>query len=202
MQEILQKLDLLSVREAEAKNTLGYLESSFEETKSKEVSLAKAKETVLKAQSYYKEAVDIYYEESVGFLMKLLNAALKEVIPDKDYSLDIVLDDKRGKSLKFALKNGDEEVNLKDGVGMGIRTVISAILHIYCLIEQGANYLFIDEKYSYLSEGYVEQFFDFIKKFCKQFDFHLIMISHDPRFFNYVDKVYQVNDGIVKEVKA
>ena len=202
MQEIFQKLDILSVRESTLEQKFQYIVDTIADSKDRKTNLEHALKTVQQAQAFYKKGVDIYYEESVGFLIKLINAALKEIVTDRDYTLDIVLDDKRGKSLKFILQDGDEEVSLKDGVGMGIRTVISAILHIYCLLELGAKYLFIDEKYSYLSEGYVEQFFNFIQKFCKQYDFHLVMISHDPRFFNYVDKAYQVNDGVVTETKA
>ena len=202
MDELLQELSMLCYKEERLNRDLEACSEFIVKQEKKKTKLEESLKTVQEAQTYYKKGVDVYYEESVGFLIKLINAALKEIVTDRDYSLDIILDDKRGKSLKFVLKDGEEEVSLKDGVGMGIRTVISAILHIYCLLELGANYLFIDEKYSYLSEGYVQQFFNFIQKFCKQYDFHLVMISHDPRFFNYVDKAYQVNDGVVVETKA
>lgn len=150
------------------------------------------------ARKYWRKAIDIAYERSVGELNEWLNSAIKYIYFDRDFSIELVLEDKRGKSLQLILKDEEgNEVSLKDGTGMGIRTIISAILHLYYLNARGSHVLLVDEKYSYLSESYVPRFFEFVSKLCKSTGFKLIVITHDPRFFDYADKKIRVTSGEV-----
>lgn len=151
------------------------------------------------SREFYRKAIDIIYEKSVGQLSETLNSALNYIFYDRDYSLELKLEDKRGKSLELVLRDGENEINLKDGVGMGVRTVISAVLQTYYLMAKGSKVLFVDEKYSYVSESYVQRFFDFLKSLCHKSGFALVIISHDTRFFDYADKVIVVNEGRVNE---
>ena len=151
------------------------------------------------SREYYRKAIDIIYEKSVGQLSETLNSALSYIFYDRNYTLELKLEDKRGKSLELILRDGENEINLKDGVGMGVRTVISAVLQTYYLMARGSKVLFVDEKYSYVSESYVQRFFDFLKSLCHKSGFILVIISHDTRFFDYADKVIVVNEGRVNE---
>ena len=150
----------------------------------------------------YLKAVDIMYQESIGVLQDTLNSALQYVVKDKDYSIKIELEDKRGtKSLNLALIDNEKgfEADLKDSTGMGIRTIISFVLKAYYLVNDNSKVLMLDEKYSALSAQYVPYFMEFLKKFTQERDFIIIMITHDNRFVNYGDKVYVVADGHVRE---
>ena len=88
---------------------------------------------VLEEREYYKKAVDIVYERSIKELKDLLNSALATIFTDRDFEIDIELSDKRGKSLQLKAFEKGKPVNLKRGTGMGVKTVISAILHMYYL---------------------------------------------------------------------
>ena len=88
---------------------------------------------VILAQQFYKKAVDIVYERSIQELKDVLNSALHYVFTDRNFDIDIILTDTRGKALKFIIRDNDKEVNLRRGMGMGVKCVISAILHIYYL---------------------------------------------------------------------
>lgn len=152
-------------------------------------------------KAYYIKAVDIMYEESIGALRETLNTALQYIIFDKNYTCELELEDKRGaKNLYIYIKDDDEgfDVDMKDGVGQGIRAIISFILKAYYLINQNSRILFLDEKYSALSSQYVDRFFEFIKKFCDENDFIIVLITHDERFMNFADRTYLVSDGNVK----
>lgn len=166
----------------------------------------KEKEEYLKfiksAKEKYQVAVNELYEESVVALQDTLNVALKYIIYDKNYSAKLVLDDKRGsKTLSIMLIDEDDgfEVDLKDGVGQGIRTIISFVLKSYYLLNQGSRVLFLDEKYSALSSHYVPRFYDFIEKFCDDNDFIIVMISHIDNQIEHARKVYYLNDGVISE---
>lgn len=152
-------------------------------------------------KQYYIKAVDVMYEESIGTLKDTLNTALRYIIFDKNYACNLTLEDKRGtKNLYISLVDLDDnfEVDLKDGVGQGVRTIISFILKAFYLINQDSKLLFLDEKYSALSEHYIPRFFEFMKSMADEKGLIIVIITHDARFMSYADKTYIINDGVVK----
>ena len=154
------------------------------------------------AKEKYTQVVNELYEESIGALKETLNTALKYIMFDKNYSANLVLEDNRGsKTLSISLVDDDDgfEVDLKDGVGQGVRTIISAVLKVYYLLNQGSKVLLLDEKYSALSSHYVPRFYEFMGRFCEENDFIIVMISHIDNQIEHADKVYYINDGIISE---
>lgn len=156
---------------------------------------------VLESKQYYKKAVDIIYERSIVELKQVINSALTYIFPDKSLEMDIELSDKRGKSMTFVIRNKGRRVNLKRGMGMGVKCVISCILHIYYLQCKNSKYLLLDEAYSNISKEYIANFFEFLQRLCQSLDFTVIWITHDERFIPYGNKVYMINDGQVSLVK-
>ena len=157
------------------------------------------------SKEYYVKAIDIMYEASIGALKETLNSALRYIVYDKNYNCNLILDDKRGaKTLELTLVDLDEdfEVDLKDGAGQGIRTIISFILKAYYLINKGRRVLFLDEKYSALSEHYVPRFFEFLKKMAEEKGMIVVLITHDTRFMDYADNIYMVNMGNVTKIEG
>ena len=186
-------------------NLLNKEEILTENKRDLEVQIAE-KEDYLKflkqAKEKYTIAVNELYEESIVALKDTLNVALKYVMFDKNYSANLVLEDQRGsKSLSIYLVDDDDgfEVDLKDGVGQGVRTIISFVLKSYYLLNQNSKVLFLDEKYSALSSHYVPRFYEFMKKFCEEHDFIVVMISHIENQIEQADKIYYLNDGVVSE---
>ena len=168
----------------------------------------KEKEEYLKfiktSKEKYQIAINELYEESVVALQETLNVALKYIFYDKNYSAKLEIEDTRGtKTLSISLVDEDDnfEVDLKDGCGQGVRTVISFVLKSYYLLNQNSKVLFLDEKYSALSVHYVPRFFEFIDKFCEDNDFIIVMISHIDNQIEHADKVYYLNDGVITEEK-
>lgn len=154
------------------------------------------------AKEKYTLAINELYEESIEALQNTLNVALKYIMYDKNYSAKLILEDKRGvKSLSIMLVDEDDdfEVELKDGVGQGVRTIISFVLKSYYLLNQNSKVLFLDEKYSALSSHYVPRFYEFIEKFCEDNDFIIVLISHIDNQIEHANKVYYLNDGVISE---
>lgn len=150
---------------------------------------------LLKEKQFYKNAIDIVYERSIKELKDILNSALSTIFYDRDFALDIVLSDKNGKSLQFKMTEEGKPVNLKRGTGMGVLTVISAVLQMYYLQCKNSRILMLDESYSAVSEEYVEAFFNFLSQMCQQLGFKIILITHDKRFLQYADKTYKLEKG-------
>ena len=157
---------------------------------------------ILESKQYYKKAIDIVYERSIEELKNVINCALNYIFFDKNLEMDIELSDKRGKSMTFVVKHNNRRVNLKRGMGMGVKCVISCILHMYYLQCKNSKKLFLDEAYSNISKEYISNFFDFLSKMCQQINFVIVLITHDERFIQYADRVYEVSNGYVTLVKG
>ena len=155
-------------------------------------------------KEYYVKAVDLLYEESIGALKTTLNSALQYIMYDKNYTCNIIMEDTRGtKTIELSLYDKDLgfEVDLRDGAGQGVRTIISFILKAYYLINKDSKILFLDEKYSALSEHYIPRFFEFMKELATEKGLIIVLITHDNRFSVYADKTYTVNDGNVEQAE-
>ena len=198
-------IDSLEYTIKSTQNLLNKKEIIQENNKGLQEALVKEKDylTFIKgAKEKYQVAVNELYEESIVALQNTLNAALKYIMYDKNYSAKLILEDTRGtKSLSIVLVDEDDgfEVDLKDGVGQGVRTIISFVLKSYYLLNQNSKVLFLDEKYSALSAHYVPRFYEFIEKFCEDNDFIIVMISHIDNQIEHADKIYYLNDGVISE---
>ena len=203
MQDLVGTLDYRIKRYESLKNKSSNLSAELIDLqKSLDVEQSDLK-TIKESAIYYKKSQDIIYEKSVGFLKELINSALKFIFFDKNYEILIELDDKRGtKTLSFKLRDVDNdfEVSLKNGCGNGVRSVVSAILNIFALVNKGKRVLIVDEKYSHVSVEYLPNFFTFLTKLCSEKDLIVILVTHDPRMTSYPEKVYRVCDGRVEEV--
>ena len=159
-------------------------------------------EFLKRAKGKYVVAVNELYEESVGSLKDTLNVALRYVMFDKNYNANMSIEDERGtKLLYITLIDNDTglEVDLDDGVGQGVRTIISFVLKSYYLLNQNSKVLFLDEKYSALSSHYIPRFYEFVEKFCEENDFIIVMISHIDNQIEHADRIYYLNDGVISE---
>lgn len=198
-------IDSLEYTIKSCESLLGKEEALLESQQEIEVNKARCEERLLflkGAKEKYTIAVNELYEESIGALKDTLNTALKYIMFDKNYSANLELEDTRGtKSLSVSLVDDDDgfEVDLKDGVGQGVRTIISFVLKSYYLLNQNSRVLFLDEKYSALSSHYVPRFYEFMKRFCEENDFIIVMISHIANQIEHADKIYYINDGVITE---
>lgn len=152
---------------------------------------------IVEAKTYYKKAIDIMYERSVVELKDILNSALTYAFKDRNFEMDIVISDKRGKSMSFVITENGKPANLKTAMGMGVKCVISAVLQMYYLQCKNSNILLLDEAYSNISKSYVPEFFDFLRHMCEKLGFKIIIITHDERFLDFGDKIYTFDKGVV-----
>lgn len=155
------------------------------------------------SQVFYRKAIDLVYARSIGELEATINSALSFIFFDRSYSIRFELGDQRGKSMElFLLDTSDGRnrvVDMKDGVGNGVRSVVSYVLLTLHLTARGIPpILFLDEAYSAISESYVDRFFTFVRGLSLTKQAPLILISHDDRFLPYADQRIRVSNGVVQ----
>lgn len=172
----------------------------------KNISVARGKISKIEAaKTSYKIAVEKVYADSLGSVEETINAALRFIFHDKKYSSKLEVGDNRSKTLDLILYDYGYDppriVDMKMGVGNGVRTVVSFILLVYYMVSMGrVPLIFADEAYSAISAEYVGKFFEFVSSICKEKGSPLVLITHDLRFTPYADKRYSVNEGVVREI--
>lgn len=175
----------------------------LEQMEAQDISLESQQHLAEASREVYRKVIDEVYLRSLGRIEDTINDALKFIFSDRMYSAKLEVGDNRGKTMEILLYdngfNPPRIVNMKTGVGNGIRSVVSFVLLSFYLIARGrAPVIFADEAYSAISEGYVERFFQFAKSLCKARDVVLVIVTHDPRFLVYADRRYQVSEGDVE----
>lgn len=202
--DVVQELQNCKFKLESIDKSLLNVETNFKDLEERQNFYKQKYDKIVESSQFYKKAIDLIYERSILELKDVINSALNYIFSDKNLELDIELTDKRGKSMTFVVKDNGRRVNLRRGMGMGVKCVISCILHMYYLQCKNSKYLFLDEAYSNISEEYIANFFDFISKLCSNLQFIVVLITHDKRFMPYADRVYRISNGyvcLVKETK-
>ena len=194
---MIQELQRIQFYLDNLRSTQQQIDVCLQDEEKKVLELDEQLKRIIDCRQYYKKAVDIIYARSVVELKDLLNSALAYVFKDRNFEMDIELNDKRGKSLSFIIYEDGKPVNLRCAMGMGVKCVISVVLHMYYLQCNNSNVLILDETYSNISKGYTSLVFDFITQMCENLNFKMVIITHDERFLDYGTKTYIFKQGEV-----
>lgn len=154
------------------------------------------------AKQYYLQFIDKVYLHSIEEMENFVNYVLSYVFFDEQYKIRFELSDKYNKSITFYLYDGkkDLELPLRKGNGNGVKAVVSFVLLAYYLIRQQCQYMFLDEAFVNISAGYIDRFFDFVRTLCHEHGMCIVLITHDPRFVEFSDIIYEVKNGNVEKV--
>ena len=168
-----------------------------------------------KGMSTYKEILDVMSKEQIIKIQSLVTLALQNIFTDRDYSLDIVFGE-RGvdrtvelvlvEKKEVSTSEGTNRIELRtsfeDGIGGGVMVVVGFLLQVYFIIYFDLEeVIFCDESFSQLSDVYLPNLLEFIKVLCKEKDFRIVLISHDPRITEEADFIYRVDSGVVTKVE-
>lgn len=161
--------------------------------------LNKRKRLIESAKQYYLKVVDICYAYSIEEMENFVNYVLAYVFYDESYKIRLDITNKRNKSITFYLIDEKKglETPLRKGNGKGIQAVVSFILLTYYLLRMKTPYIFLDESFVNISAGYCTRFFEYLKKLCHDYNLCVVLITHDTRFPEYADKIYNVSKGVV-----
>ena len=137
-------------------------------------------------------------------LEELLNSSVQTIFAERDYSVEIVVEDNKRASihLKYVDEDGNEiSPDVKD-CGGGIRTVIGIILQVYFIFYSDVErVIFVDEGFSHVASDFLPQLFGLLDELCKNNGLKLCLVTHDSRIMEYADKNYVVENNRVKLVK-
>lgn len=205
---LVQKLRSLGEFTVLARNTVFQYQASLASNRDELRKIRGRQATVESAKEFYTKALDSLHGQSLEDLEKLLTKALKYIFHDKQYSLQLRSSDSRGKSLIIGLVDASFdpplELDASTSTGMGVRTVISAIIHVFFILAdlKQLNILCVDEGYNKISSDYMDRFMEFLGMLCQDKQFAIVLITHDQRVLPYADRVLSVSDGVVSSVEV
>ena len=143
---------------------------------------------------------DYYSEKYIKNLEASVQDGLNKIFDDRNYKIEIeVVNMKVQKEVRFYLIEDELRVEVKDSIGSGVKSVIAFLIQVFVLDKFGTRYIFIDEGFTEISDGYVENLFDYLNKIVNDLGFNILLITHDTRFIPYLNKIYEVSHGKVSE---
>ena len=191
--DIQKRLSFYKVKEEQSIDAIRLFENDIDV-------LNKRKQMIENAKQYYLKVVDMCYMHSIEEMEDFVNHVLGYVFYDESYKIRLDISNKHNKSLTFYLidENKNLETPLRKGNGKGVKAVVSFILLTYYLLKMKSNYIFLDEAFVNISEGYISRFFEYIKLLCNKYKMCIALITHDTRFPEFADIIYEVKHGVVK----
>lgn len=170
------------------------------DTLSKDINvLNDRKKLIESAKQYYLKVIDKIYLNSIQEMENFVNYVLEYVFYDETYRIKLDISNRYNKSITFYLidENRNLELPLRKGNGKGVKAVVSFILLTYYLMRMKSPYLFLDESFVNISAGYVNRFFSYVKELCHKHNMCVVLITHDPRFLEFADTIFEVKKGVV-----
>lgn len=141
-------------------------------------------------------------QEGIQVLEGLITEGLGIVFPDRNYSVKVQVEDKRGvKQMSFVLEestcDGIIACDVRNSVGGSIISVVSLITQIFYIRQAGGlPILFVDEAFSDISKEYHEALFGLLRIFNQKMGMNYLIITHDSGVLTYADSVYEIKDGV------
>jgi len=99
---------------------------------------------------------------------------------------------------QFLLDYGDgRRSDLTNSQSGGVVTVVSFVFAVYLIMKTGSRRLMLwDESWMAVSKQHYARFIGFVNKVCADFDFDILLVSHDDRLTDdMVSRSYTMIDG-------
>jgi len=170
---------------------------SYQEGLEREISSLEEEISLLdKVSLLYKHLIDTQLDKKKEKIEKLVTFGLKTVFPDQNLKFHINLDQKyNGIYTTFTTEKVGEAIgNVLDSFGGGLVNVESFLLRIITLFQANLSpFFFLDESFSHLSEEYVPNCGELLKKLCQDLGITVFLITHQQLMLNSADKVYSAS---------
>lgn len=131
--------------------------------------------------------------KSIKVIDRLITTGLRITFDDQQLEFKTSVERMRGKTtVKFDLLQDGVSRPIKDSYGGGVLVVTGILLRIITIIALGyRRVLFIDESLSHLSSAYIPNASKLMKKLCKELNFEILMVTHQPEFASEADLHYE-----------
>jgi len=153
-----------------------------------------------KALAFYSSVLDDVTQEYVSKLQEALNNVYSYVFQNPNKSVQLDLDDRYNKKvlvLKVVnLFEGEVKLEELKASGFSLRVVMGTVLLVYFILYNGLErFVMFDESFGGLADDTLARFFSLLRVFVDELGFRFLLISHEPRHKDFMDRVYTVRGG-------
>ena len=149
---------------------------------------------LIKAEEFYKQAVDILYDKSFKDLERKINSFLSKIFTDRHYRIFFTPETLRGsKTVNIELQSGDI-ISIPEDFGGSQETAIGLAFRIIYVLQTGYPVLFLDETLADINDTYVFNLLDFLKQLGKEFGIEFVIITHNEKIADLADVHYHVGN--------
>lgn len=167
-------------------------------------------EDLLLVDSLLKQTADFSREQASMQIKSIVTSCLKLVF-NNNMEFEIELSESRGRnSAEFFIleKQDDKEYKykLQDSRGGGVIDILSLALRLAFLLKYSPNVegpLILDEPAKHVSDEYIFNVSDFIKKISEEFDKQIILISHNEHISSIGNKGYRISkENMISKIET
>ena len=187
----------------EIENNINRIENSIS-------SLIKENEDLFLVDSLLKQTADFSRMQASEQIESIVSSCLNLVF-NNNMEFKIELDQLRKKNSAefFVLEKKDDEVykyKIQDSRGGGVIDILSLALRLAFLLKYKPEIggpLILDEPAKHVSEDYIFNVANFIKKISEEFNKQIILISHNEHISSIGDKCYRVTkNNLISEIET
>ena len=165
--------------------------------------LKKENDLLSKASTVLKHLLDVMVKDEIQKMAGLMTYGLKTVFDDQNLTFFPVISKKANK-IHIDLNTQNEGIEGGFGsFGGSVAVVESFLLRVLCMLKMNlARFMLLDETFAAVGAEYIPNTSRLISEMSKKLDMDILLVTHQPEFQNYANRVYKVkesSEGLVME---
>jgi ABC-type branched-subunit amino acid transport system ATPase component len=163
------------------------------EIKEKEVrNLHEEKEVLEKTEKVLKHLMDKLVQKDLSKMDNLITYGLRTVYTDRDIVFKSKIDE-RGKKIWIDLQTITDGKRVDPQTQSSVNVLESFLLRILCISKlKRAKLLLLDETFSAMDPGYIENFSQLIVQLCEKLGLDIFLVTHNIGFLDYAHNSYRI----------
>jgi DNA repair exonuclease SbcCD ATPase subunit len=143
-----------------------------------------------------KHLLDVLVKDEVNRMSGLVTYGLKTIFEDQNLSFNPVLGKKNDK-VYIELKTANNGVEGEFGsFGGSVAVIESFLLRIICMLKLNlSRFMLLDETFASVGAEYIQNTSKLIGELSKKLGLDVLLVTHQPEFQNYADRVYKVKES-------
>jgi DNA repair exonuclease SbcCD ATPase subunit len=167
--------------------------SQKEKLESEVASLREEKEILDKSEKVIKFLMDKLVQKDLSKMDALITYGLKSVYSDRDilFKSEII---EHGKKIWIDLQTISDGKKVDPQSQSSVHVIESFLLRLLCILKLNrGRLLLLDETFSAVDTGYIENFSQLVVQLCKKLGMDIFLVTHQVGFIDYANHSYRIN---------
>ena len=155
--------------------------------------LREEKEILDKTEKVIKFLMDKLVKKDLTKMDALITYGLKTVYDDRDivFRSEVI---ERGKKIWIDLQTISEGNKVDNLSKSSVHVIESFLLRLLCVMKlKRARFLLLDESFSAVDPGYIENFSQLIAQLCEKLGMTVFLVTHNMGFVDYSNHSYRIS---------